>query len=131
MRGLRPANPPSITTPSAIYKGQPGIPRRISQLCDRLLLLGFMQGRTPLTLEDVKAVLKDIAQESAIPKPSGVGAGLQAGALGRGEWWRAQRAWRALDINRLQLVPPRCRACPADRGFERRPSDRLQRLGAA
>ncbi len=56
----------------AIYKASAGIPRRINRLCDRLLLLGFMQDRSHLGLEDVKAVLRDIAQESEIPRSSDV-----------------------------------------------------------
>ncbi|MFG6457957.1 XrtA/PEP-CTERM system-associated ATPase [Roseateles sp. BYS96W] len=54
----------------AIHKASNGIPRRINRLCDRLLLLGFMQGRSHLTLADVKEVLRDIAQESETPQPS-------------------------------------------------------------
>ncbi|PTT79374.1 ATPase [Pelomonas sp. HMWF004] len=52
----------------AIHKASNGIPRRINRLCDRLLLLGFMQGRSHLTLADVKEVLRDIAQESEVPR---------------------------------------------------------------
>lgn len=55
----------------AIHKASQGIPRRINRLCDRLLLLGFMQGRTHLTLADVKEVLRDIAQESEVPRANG------------------------------------------------------------
>ena len=55
----------------AIHKASQGIPRRINRLCDRLLLLGFMQGRTHLTLADVKEVLRDIAQESEVPRSNG------------------------------------------------------------
>ncbi|MBL8276135.1 MAG: AAA family ATPase [Pelomonas sp.] len=54
----------------AIHKASNGIPRRINRLCDRLLLLGFMQGRSHLTLADVKEVLRDIAQESETPRHS-------------------------------------------------------------
>ena len=58
-----------------IHKASSGIPRRINRLCDRLLLLGFMQGHTELSLADVKEVLRDIAQESEIPRASISGAG--------------------------------------------------------
>jgi hypothetical protein len=58
----------------AIHKASNGIPRRINRLCDRLLLLGFMQGRTHLTLADVKEVLRDIAQESETSRNSDLGA---------------------------------------------------------
>jgi hypothetical protein len=55
----------------AIYKASQGIPRRINSLCDRLLLLGFMVGKTHLALADVQEVLRDVEAESAVPvKPS-------------------------------------------------------------
>jgi len=55
----------------AIYKASQGIPRRINSLCDRLLLLGFMAGKTHLALGDVQEVLRDVESETAVPvKPS-------------------------------------------------------------
>ncbi|MDN3920446.1 XrtA/PEP-CTERM system-associated ATPase [Roseateles violae] len=66
----------------SIFKASQGIPRRINSLCDRLLLLGFMAGRTHLSLADVNEVLRDIAQESEVPlKPAPNGADTGAGAL--------------------------------------------------
>ena len=59
----------------AIFKASQGIPRRINSLCDRLLLLGFMAGRTHLSLADVTEVLRDIAQESETPLKAVNGAG--------------------------------------------------------
>ncbi len=53
---------------ASIHKASGGIPRRINTLCDRLLLLGFMSERQHLQQSDVEEVLKDIAQESNIPK---------------------------------------------------------------
>jgi general secretion pathway protein A len=114
----------------AIYKASQGIPRRINRLCDRLLLLGFMQGRTHLTLDDVKAVLQDIAQESAIPKPSGVGALDSKPAPLAEPPGGEQSAPGALDISRLQLsaaevqgLSSEIAALSADHQ-----TDRLQRL---
>ncbi|MBY0236990.1 MAG: XrtA-associated ATPase [Burkholderiaceae bacterium] len=52
----------------AIYKASGGIPRRINSLCDRLLLLGFMAGKTHLGLAEVDEALRDIAQELAPTK---------------------------------------------------------------
>ncbi|HLO94109.1 MAG TPA: ATPase, partial [Burkholderiaceae bacterium] len=52
---------------STIHKASRGIPRRINSLCDRLLLLGFMAGRTQLTQADVEEVVKDFRDEAAIP----------------------------------------------------------------
>lgn len=51
----------------AIFKASAGIPRRINSVCDRLLLLGFLAGKTHLTKADVEEVMRDMAQESAIP----------------------------------------------------------------
>ena len=50
----------------AIFKASGGIPRRINGLCDRLLLAGFLAGRTALTLADVDDVVKEFAQENAV-----------------------------------------------------------------
>lgn len=50
----------------AIHEASGGIPRRINSICDRLLLLGFLGGRTHLTVEDVAEVVKDFATETTI-----------------------------------------------------------------
>lgn len=50
-----------------IHQAGRGIPRRINAICDRLLLLGFMAGKTHLSLDDVNEVVKEFAEES---KPS-------------------------------------------------------------
>ena len=56
----------------AIFAASQGIPRRINSICDRLLLLGFMENRKRLTLADVEAVIRDFANEVAVPKASAV-----------------------------------------------------------
>jgi putative secretion ATPase (PEP-CTERM system associated) len=53
-----------------IHRASKGIPRRINTVCDRLLLLGYMQGKTKLELADVNEVLKDLSAESELPAPS-------------------------------------------------------------
>jgi general secretion pathway protein A len=53
-----------------IHRATGGIPRRINTMCDRLLLLGFMQGKVHLELGDVNEVLKDLTNEAALPPPS-------------------------------------------------------------
>ncbi len=53
-----------------IFKASGGIPRRINGLCDRLLLAGFLSGRTHLTGEDVKEVVQEVQQENAVPQRS-------------------------------------------------------------
>ena len=50
-----------------IFEASRGIPRRVNSLCDRLLLLGFMEGRTHLGLKDVNEVIREFAEESHVP----------------------------------------------------------------
>ena len=50
-----------------IFKASGGIPRRINGLCDRLLLAGFLSGRSHLTVEDVKEVVLEFQQENTVP----------------------------------------------------------------
>lgn len=52
---------------ASIHGASHGIPRRINSLCDRLLLLGFMAGRTHLSVADVAEVLQDVAKENELP----------------------------------------------------------------
>ncbi|MBV8380865.1 MAG: AAA family ATPase [Paucibacter sp.] len=54
---------------AGIYKASQGIPRRINSLCDRLLLLGFMGGKSHFESEDVNEVLKDVARETELTEP--------------------------------------------------------------
>lgn len=74
-----------------IHRAANGIPRRINTVCDRLLLLGFMQGKVHLELGDVDEVLKDLASESELPAPSrpiplgGMGGMGGLGGLGDGD----------------------------------------------
>src|SRR5206468_4278136 len=48
----------------AIHDASHGIPRRINSLCDRLLLLGFMENKTHLSLQDVNSVMQDFQEEA-------------------------------------------------------------------
>ena len=50
---------------AAIYRHTGGIPRRINMLCNRLLLLGFMDEKHAITGNDVAAVVEEIEQEFA------------------------------------------------------------------
>ncbi len=49
-----------------IFKASAGIPRRINAVCDRLLLAGFLAGRTALTAVDVDEVVREFEQENAV-----------------------------------------------------------------
>jgi putative secretion ATPase (PEP-CTERM system associated) len=52
---------------ASIFAATEGIPRRINSICDRLLLLGYMENRTLFTSIDVDTVLRDFADESSPP----------------------------------------------------------------
>jgi hypothetical protein len=53
-----------------IYAASGGIPRRINAVCDRLLLAGFLSGRTLLTAEDVAEIVREFQQENEVPARS-------------------------------------------------------------
>jgi len=50
---------------AGIHQHTGGIPRRINVLCNRLLLLGFMDGKHVLTARDAADVIEDMRQEFA------------------------------------------------------------------
>ena len=56
--------PEAFTT---IFKASGGIPRRINSVCDRLLLAGFLAGKTHLGQEEVDEVVREFAQEADVP----------------------------------------------------------------
>ncbi|MBC7942792.1 MAG: AAA family ATPase, partial [Chitinophagaceae bacterium] len=66
----------------SIYKATQGIPRRINSVCDRLLLAGFLGGKTHLAASDVAEVVEEFAQESRVPQREPA---LAYGANGAGE----------------------------------------------
>ncbi len=51
----------------AIFTASGGVPRRINLLCDRLLLFGFLAGKTSFNAEDVNEVAKEIYDETSAP----------------------------------------------------------------
>lgn len=59
-------NRPSFTTEAfeAIFDASGGIPRRINSICDRLLLLGFLENKDGFNENDVKTVSLEILEES-------------------------------------------------------------------
>jgi putative secretion ATPase (PEP-CTERM system associated) len=65
----------------SIFKASAGIPRRINTIADRLLLAGFLAGRTHLTADDVTEVVREFQQESGVPtRPMLLAAGGQPDA---------------------------------------------------
>ncbi|MBL8307397.1 MAG: AAA family ATPase [Rubrivivax sp.] len=61
-----------------IFKASGGIPRRINAVCDRVMLAGFLSGRTHLTADDVSEVVREFEQENQVPAKPGA-ASLSAG----------------------------------------------------
>jgi len=68
----------------AIFKASNGIPRRINSLCDRLLLLGFLAGKTHLVKADVDEVVREFAQEANVPVPKAAVAAVARAAVAGG-----------------------------------------------
>lgn len=112
----------------AIFQASNGIPRRINSVCDRLLLLGFLAGKTHLTKADVEEVMRDIAQESAIPAAQPMAAvGRPAAVAAPGG---ADVVELDLDLSQLKLDPEAAGAMSrqlASLTAEHR-GDQLQRL---
>jgi general secretion pathway protein A len=110
----------------AIYQASHGIPRRINSVCDRLLLLGFLNNRTRLTAEDVAHVVQEFTQEVT----ANVGRSPGDVALAEGARPASAGGGFAPDLSRLILRPG-----VADTLFDalsglgaEQQGDRLQRL---
>jgi putative secretion ATPase (PEP-CTERM system associated) len=48
----------------SIFKASKGIPRRINLICDRLLLLGFLSGKSAFGVEDVNEIVGELHAET-------------------------------------------------------------------
>ena len=88
----------------AIFKASGGIPRRINSVCDRLLLAGFLAGKTHLELTDVTEVVREFANEAEVPSrrpapPDSVRADLSVASP------TAAAASLDVDLNKLQIDP--------------------------
>lgn len=59
----------------AVHEASGGVPRRINTLCDRLLLSGFLAGKSSFTRADVEEVAREVNEET-------LSAGAQAGKRG-------------------------------------------------
>jgi general secretion pathway protein A len=88
----------------AIFRASDGIPRRINAVCDRLLLAGFLSGRTDLTAEDVAEVVKEFDQENKVPVRAGASLAMAAMTSGRGHaQGGASGAVLDLDLSQIKL----------------------------
>ena len=58
-----------------IHEATGGIPRRINTFCDRLLLYGYLSGKTDFTADDIQEIVKELEEENrtrAIDRPQPV-----------------------------------------------------------
>ncbi len=85
----------------AIFKASGGIPRRINSVCDRLLLLGFLAGKTHLTSADVDEVVREFAEEANVPARKAVPATSRPAAADTGAAPEAVEL--DLDLSQLRL----------------------------
>jgi putative secretion ATPase (PEP-CTERM system associated) len=90
----------------AIFKASGGIPRRINSIADRLLLAGFLSGKTHLELADVAEVVKEFEQEAAVPmrRPIAVQDSMPAELSAAGANSTTGAALD-VDLSKLQLDP--------------------------
>jgi general secretion pathway protein A len=89
----------------AIFRASDGIPRRINAVCDRLLLAGFLGGRTHLSAEDVAEVVKEFDQENKVPVRQGASLAMSAlaGHAHGGGAGGAPGAVLDLDLSQIKL----------------------------
>ena len=84
----------------AIYKASAGIPRRINAIADRLLLAGFLSGRSHLTADDVKEVVNEFQQENGVPAKS---AAVALAGRGEGSQPPSTRGSMVLDVDLTKI----------------------------
>lgn len=65
----------------AIFQASGGIPRRINQVCDRLLLAGYLAGKDHFLAEDVQEVSSELHAEFSAPASKLLHSALQARTL--------------------------------------------------
>ena len=115
----------------AIFKASGGIPRRINSVCDRLLLAGFLAGKTHLGEHEVDQVVKEFAQEAEVPARRSIAPvpDSQHGDLSR---FGPMMAAPALDVDLSKLQIDPAMASTLSSGINRLASeqrgDQLQRL---
>lgn len=87
----------------AIFKASGGIPRRINSVCDRVLLAGFLAGKTHLEKADVDEVVREFAQEAEVPARRVAVDSAQGELAANGPATGA--AVLDVDLSRLQIDP--------------------------
>ena len=84
----------------AVFKASGGVPRRINSLCDRILLAGFLAGKSEFKLDDVEEVARELNEETLAPVSFGNGRSASSGTDSTGMRLTDSTI---LDINLSQL----------------------------
>lgn len=87
---------------NAIFRASGGVPRRINSLCDRVLLSGFLGGRSEFSLNDVEEVARELNEETLAPLVSGRSTSASVGTEDRG-MRLTDSAILDIDLSRLEL----------------------------
>ena len=91
---------------ASAFKASGGIPRRINSIADRLLLAGFLAGKTHLEKSDVDEVVKEFAQEAEVPARRPVSShDSMPGDLSSAGPVSTTTASLDVDLSKLQLDP--------------------------
>src|SRR5574337_799210 len=119
-----------------IHRSTGGIPRRINSMCDRLLLAGFLAGKTHLGMEEVNEVVREFAEEAKASSRAVVAvADSDAGALTGPGTDGAASVPGALDVDLTQLQLDASTASAMSRQLRRlaaeQRGDQVQRLERA
>ncbi|MER2517273.1 MAG: XrtA/PEP-CTERM system-associated ATPase [Candidatus Accumulibacter phosphatis] len=88
----------------AIFEASGGIPRRINAHCDRLLLSGFLAGKSEFTRADVEEVASELKEETQSPSvvaPNSTGDGSESAVHAQ----LTESGILDIDLSRLELEP--------------------------
>jgi len=87
----------------AIFEASQGIPRRINSICDRVLLLGFMEGRKRLTVADVNEVVREFTEEAEVPARNGAAPRRATNGVAHGAGVASAVRLLDIDLGRLKI----------------------------
>ena len=87
----------------AIFEASGGIPRRINAQCDRLLLSGFLAGKSEFTRADVEEVAKELKEETQATTSKIDSSRLSDGADSAAVQQLTESGILDIDLSRLEL----------------------------
>ena len=87
----------------ALFEASGGVPRRINAHCDRLLLSGFLNGKSEFTRADVEEVAKEIKEETQSASQSPANPPIEAGDHAAVSPQPTDSSLPDIDLSRLTL----------------------------